>query len=265
MKYKLIAYILLPVVILLKNLRILSSIAVRLTAITKKSSFPVHPKHLISEMKWYLKDLKKTDTVLDLGSNDGSNSLAAAKICRMVIGIDHSEKLLAIARQRAVEKQLTNVTFSFFDIEKTLPFENESFDAILFLDVLEHINNQKVSMNEVWRLLKPGGKLFLSLPNNNSSWKRLQRFVGVNSFTDPDHKREYDLPSIEALLRNHKLKLSKIEPVTFDTPIAPIFDFIGGLSIVIYKHLLRLKKLAVKRWPDETIGYQLVAIKYHKA
>lgn len=251
----------LPIVILLKNLRILSSIAVRLTVLTRKSSSPVHPKHLIAQNKWYLNHLKKSDIVLDLGSNDGSNTLAAAKVCYKVVGVDYSERLLQIARQRSIEKQLNNTKFILCDVEKTLPFEDKSFDVVLFLDVLEHINNQKKSMTEVWRILKPKGRLFLSLPNQDSSWKQLQRFVGVNSFTDPDHKREYSLQNIKDLLNEYNFKLSVVEPVTFDTPIAPIFDFIGGFSLSIYNGLLRLKKLAVKKWPHETIGYQLVAIK----
>lgn len=57
----------------------------------------------------------------------------------------------------------TNVDF-YLDISKPLPFESESFDTILSSDVLEHIYNPIDALNEMVRILKPGGFLLVNTP-----------------------------------------------------------------------------------------------------
>lgn len=46
-----------------------------------------------------------------------------------------------------------------FDAEKTWPIENEAFDAVLFVNVLEHIYHYREALGEAHRVLKPGGTL----------------------------------------------------------------------------------------------------------
>ncbi|WP_414584601.1 methyltransferase domain-containing protein [Scytonema sp. PCC 10023] len=51
-----------------------------------------------------------------------------------------------------------------FDLNSTIPFESEKFDTILLTDVLEHIAKPELLMNEMTRLLKPNGKIILTVP-----------------------------------------------------------------------------------------------------
>jgi SAM-dependent methyltransferase len=48
-----------------------------------------------------------------------------------------------------------------------LPFENQSFDAITMFDLLEHVPDDKKAISEALRVLRPGGFLFISTPNEN--------------------------------------------------------------------------------------------------
>ena len=59
-----------------------------------------------------------------------------------------------------------NVSFICGDAT-SLPFAEEAFDAITMFDVLEHIPNDKQAISETLRVLKPGGFLLLSTPNEN--------------------------------------------------------------------------------------------------
>lgn len=50
------------------------------------------------------------------------------------------------------------------DLNLRLPFQDEQFDTIILSDVLEHISNPLQLCNEMYRLLKPGGKVIMNVP-----------------------------------------------------------------------------------------------------
>lgn len=258
---KTIAFPLVAVVLFLKYLRVFSAISIRLAKITGKSNYEIHPKHLTGKPKWFESYLTKSDYTLDLGTNDGTNSIIAAKISKHVVAVDKNAKYLELAKSRATREGLINVDYQKINLEEKLPFANNAFDAVLLLDVLEHIVNEASTLKEVYRVLRKGGRLFLSLPNRQTSWKRFQRFVGVNYFTDPDHKREYTEAEIEQLLISNRFVVKDRSLVTFDTPLAPLIDLTGGISMHVYLFLQYLRKKLLDFFPTETIGYQFVALK----
>lgn len=230
-------------VFLIKKLRFLSAISIRLTG-------SVHPKHLISKSPWFLKYLKANDQVLDLGCGNGQNSLKASTVGAKVIGVD----------KQMIESP-KNFDFQQVDLEKPLDFKRNFFDKVLFLDVLEHLNNRDQIMKEVKRVLKPKGLLLLSIPNSQTSWKKLQRKYGLDSFTDPDHKIEYRLEEALRVCTGIGLKILEVAPITFDTAWAPVIDFIGGLSLSVYKKLSFLRRRRVLQSPGETTGFRITAQK----
>ncbi|GAI24781.1 unnamed protein product, partial [marine sediment metagenome] len=190
-----------PFIWLLKKSKNLSALSCRLTQLTGKSKYPIHPKHLIKiEKPWYLKDIKRNDLVLDLGCGNGQNTLKTARKCKRIIGIDYDEEQLEIARLTVKDKKIKNARFIDADLEKKLPFKKNSFDKILALDILEHLNKRKQFLLEIKRILKPNGTVFIAVPNKNTSWKRLQKKAGFNFYTDPDHKIEYSLKEIKNIL-----------------------------------------------------------------
>lgn len=73
-----------------------------------------------------------------------------------------------------------------------LPLKDESFDAILFKNVLEHIRNPTKVMSEIERVLKPGGYLYIKLPF-------LQPFHAV-----PDDYQRYSQNGMKELLKDYK-------------------------------------------------------------
>ena len=138
--------LLFPFVWLLKKSRNLSALACRLTKLTGKSKYSIHPKHLIvlrGKNEWYLRDVKKKDVVLDLGCGNGQHSFKVAKKCKRIVGVDYNELQLKIAKKTAKDNKIRNIEFCRLDLEKKLPFENSSFDKILALDILEHLNKRK--------------------------------------------------------------------------------------------------------------------------
>ena len=246
-------------VILVKKLDYASAIAVRLTQLTGKSKVPIHPKHFLSQRPWFTEYLSKKDIVLDLGSGNGQNAIKAAKIAKKIVGLEYDQTLINIAVKTAVARRIKNVKFVKTDLEKKIKYKNNSFDKIIFLDVLEHLANRDQILDEIKRVLKPSGLLFLGVPNKETSWKKIQRIVGVCYYSDPDHKIEYSKKGIINLLKSHKFEIHYFGYGKFDTPLRGIFDIIGSISIPIYKKITKWREKKAKKSPIEASGFEIVA------
>lgn len=245
-------------ILVLKKIDLGSAIAVRLTKITHKSKVPLHPKHFLHSRKWYTEHITGKDSVLDLGCGNGQSAINAARIARKVVAIDIDDRLLDIAKRSARELKIRNIKFLKKNLENGLQFQNNLFDRILFLDVFEHLNNRKQILKEIYRILKPSGLLFIGVPNSQTSWKKMQRSVGLNSYSDPDHKIEFSEDQITNLLKKHGFKIEKLGYGVYDTPLRGLIDVIGGLSLSLYKSLSMWRKNKAKLNPQEASGFEII-------
>ncbi len=66
------------------------------------------------------------------------------------------------------------------DLNESIPFKNESFDIVLFCDVIEHLSPEKIPevIKEIHRILKPEGLLFISTPNLARLENRIKLLFG---------------------------------------------------------------------------------------
>lgn len=248
-------------VILIKKIDILSAIACRLTVLTGKSKYRIHPKHLVAEKLWIEKMLNKKDVVLDLGSGTGQTSLKIAYRTKKVVGLEIDLKLLEIAKQSALSKKIKNISFIKGDANERLPFKSNTFDKVLCSDVLEHLNKREEAVKEIYRVLKKPGIAFFVTDNPNTSWKNLQKSVGLFYYADLDHKYEYPKMEILRLLEENNFMIETIQTTTYDTPLRGLIDLTGGLSLSLYKKLRKWRQQMNEKYPNETTGYRIVAIK----
>jgi ubiquinone/menaquinone biosynthesis C-methylase UbiE len=240
-----------------------TGLSIKLVKWTGKNREAVHPKHLIANPghHWYLDYFNPHDRVLDVGCGNGMHTLKAGERCREVIGIDYSTESLNLALRLAERSRVTNVHFQEADLDGSpLPFPDTSFDKVLFLDVIEHLNERRKVLGEIKRILKKGGLLLLSAPNRNTSWKEIKEKAGLSPFADPDHKIEYTRDEIIEELTKSEFRLKEeLMPVVYDTPFAGWIDLMGGISLKLYARLLRWKREYVERHPEETTGWRVVA------
>ncbi len=245
----------------IKALDLGSAIAVRLTKLTGKSKVAVHPKHLLTEKPWFTKYITKNDVVLDIGCGNGQNSIKAAKIAKRVVGLEISENQLQIARRSTDLEKIENVESKTGNLEEKLPFKDRTFDTILFLDVLEHLVKRDQALVEVSRVLKRNGTLLLGVPNSETSWKKLQRSVGINSFSDPDHKIEFSESSIKKLLEKHEFLITNFGYGKYDIPARGLIDIAGSLSLSFYRKVTEWRDKKSRQTPQEASGFEIVAKK----
>lgn len=108
--------------------------------------------------------LQTHHTVLDIASGTGEPGLSIASRVKdgFVTAIDLSEGMLQIAREKAAAKGIKNFETQVSDVSE-LPFKDESFDAISCRLGFMFFPDMEIAAQEMVRVLKPGGKLALTV------------------------------------------------------------------------------------------------------
>ncbi len=132
---------------------------------------------------------------LDVGCGEGRHALAAYLLDGVVsIGVDLSERNLATARGRIVDMQPHAprgvVGFAAGDAT-ALPMADDTIDVVIASEILEHIPNYLCVLEEAMRVLRPGGRLCVSVPRQWPEWICWQLSEGYRT-TPGGHIRIFD-------------------------------------------------------------------------
>lgn len=101
--------------------------------------------------------------------------------------VDISEPALARLRCRAASATLQSVT--------ALSFADAEFDLVCAFDIVEHVDDEDGTFDELDRVCAPGGALLLSVPLHPSQWTAFDDFVG--------HRRRYEPERLVQILAKH--------------------------------------------------------------
>lgn len=108
--------------------------------------------------------LSSTDCCLDLGCGPGGFLSLMAPMCGRIVGADIVPDFVEECRVTIERKALGNA--SAILLEKTrLPFADGEFDKVVMIDTIHHLEFHDNTMDEVFRVLKPGGLLLIFEPN----------------------------------------------------------------------------------------------------
>lgn len=123
----------------------------------------IYPEHW--GRYFFASQFVKDKRVLDVacGSGYGSNYLAKEG-AKKVIGLDCSAEAIDYAKDKFSYK---NLEFLVGDAHN-LPFKDKSFDVVVGFEMIEHLNDTKRFLSEVKRVIKKGGIILLSTPNEEN-------------------------------------------------------------------------------------------------
>jgi SAM-dependent methyltransferase len=123
---------------------------------------------------------RRARRALDLGCGTGHNLDHLSRYAQAV-GTDFSEEALRFCRERG-HAQLCKADAA------NLPFRDEEFDIVTALDVVEHLDDDVVALRELWRIMRPGGLLIISVPAYSLLWSYWDDILG--------HRRRYTTRSL---------------------------------------------------------------------
>ena len=158
--------------------------------------------------------LSPGDTCLDLGCGEGRHALAAYLLEGVQsLGIDLSEQDLGVATKRIDDMQshapCGQIAFAAGDAT-CLPLPDASVDAAIASEVLEHIPNYLTVLEELWRVLKPGGRLCISVPRQWPEWVCWRLSEGYRT-TPGGHIRIFDATHLRRELMRQGFTLTDRE------------------------------------------------------
>jgi SAM-dependent methyltransferase len=130
--------------------------------------------------------------VLDAACGEGYGSRLLAARAARVHGLDLSEEAVAHARRRYPADNLSFECGNAID----LSFEDDSFDAVVSFETLEHLEEQDQLLSEFRRVLRPDGFLLISSPDRKT-------YSDETGYDNPFHVRELYRDEFEQLLGRH--------------------------------------------------------------
>lgn len=140
------------------------------------------------------------DRVLDYGCGPGSNADALAGDGIELIGLDASEDALEHAKATGEYARLLR------SADETIPLPDASVDLILAADVLEHVDDKR-ALAEMYRTLKPGGVLVVTVPAHRWLWNWNDDYS--------HHLRRYEQDELEQRLSEAGFMVRKISSWNF--------------------------------------------------
>ena len=154
---------------------------------------------------------------LDIATGGGHTALAVAPHVAQITVTDLTPRMLEKAREFLLSQGVANAQFQVADAEQ-LPFENATFDRATCRIAPHHFPNIARAVQEVARVLKPGG-LFLLIDNTVPSDPELDTFGNtVEKWRDPSHGRSCTVEEWLTFFKQASLSVEHTEmfPKTFN-------------------------------------------------
>lgn len=224
------------------------------------------------EMLFFLNLIAKDNKrkVLDLGCAEGKFSILLALNGYEVTASDISTKFLT-QLNRMASKQNLNIKTIKCDIEKSVKqFKGEKFEVIYFTDVIEHLRNVPVGLENIRTILKDDGILIIHTPNVltigrflSAIFRRRQLINYYNPQNLGDlHFSTFDYKTLEKTLNFQGFKVEEIIPTKLSFPKMGETKFLQGFYKLLAKQFPLLSDtLLLKCKKTEPIDFEKT-IKY---
>jgi 2-polyprenyl-3-methyl-5-hydroxy-6-metoxy-1,4-benzoquinol methylase len=212
-------------------------------------------------LRWF-GDIEPGD-ILDVGCSDGTFGELLERVGHTVTGID-------IQALPGIDSRVSR--FVEADLEQGLSqhFDSHSFDMVILADVLEHVRSPGALLREAKAVLKPDGRILVSIPNIGHWYGRLKVGFGIFSY---DRRGLFDSGHLRFFTRVMFQRLAAVEQlqiVRFAATRTPLVDILtrgmeSPKSGSTSSHILRgvssllsgISTAGIRIWPT-LFGYQLL-------
>ncbi len=209
----------------------------------------VYKKNFLSTHSISFKTIKNNSLILDIGSAQGDliQHLLDEKNCK-VIGIDRETKTASSK----------NIEFITCDLNKELPnLDYNKFDYILFLDVIEHLEDPENFLNRLYEKVSDNEKIEILISTPNISFF-IMRFMllfgffnyGKRGILDKTHTRLFTFQSFNRLITDSNFKIIQTIGIPAPFPLA-----IG--ENLVSKIFINMNNVAIKVWKS-FFSYQIL-------
>ncbi len=148
-------------------------------------------KQITARYKFSLQFVKNK-LVVDIGCGARRGPYILSGIASKVVATDISQETIIYSAKEWPRNNLSYITTD----AKFLPFKNDSFDCVISLEVIEHINDYESFLSEVKRVMQAEGVFVVSTPN--------RPVISPGAIlSNPDHIREFDLEEFRNILNGH--------------------------------------------------------------
>lgn len=152
---------------------------------------------ILAVLRYWWGNQLKDKTCLDVGCKTGEITVELSRNVKRIVGIDIDMTAINTAKQQY--KFLSNVSF-FNESALDLQFASDFFDVVICNHVYEHVSEPQKMMDEIYRVLKPGGGCYFAAVNKAMSWwhgkpmyyGQLEKIVG-----------EFDLHDMTKIILNN--------------------------------------------------------------
>jgi SAM-dependent methyltransferase len=119
--------------------------------------------------------IRTESLILDIGGNVAGEAIILQQLGWKVLVGDINDIALGVSRERCKRFNLKQPNYIALDVHN-LPLTNESFSVVTVIEALHHFYSYEKALSEIYRILKPGGKLVSLEPNG---WDPIRRFSEI--------------------------------------------------------------------------------------
>jgi ubiquinone/menaquinone biosynthesis C-methylase UbiE len=132
--------------------------------------YEAEPEHEDASSPWYQLVREKIGAVhnlrvLEVACGRGGFVRELARAGAVVTGCDFSMAALRVGQPKLLAMNGTARAGLIQGDAQSLPFSSESFDVVVSCETIEHVPDVRAALREMWRVARPGAKLFLTTPN----------------------------------------------------------------------------------------------------
>lgn len=230
----------------------------------KTFTSPISKWAIESYIKKYQEGIVDKGKSLELGCSSGYSTKLLLGMVEELVVVDGSRYMLEKIDAELKSKKNVSFVYSLFE---ELEDENEYYN-IFCSYVLEHVANPVLILNTLYRALKPGGKLFITVPNATALSRQMALEMGIikdlYELTENDmahgHRRIFDMGKLKDLIAETPFKIQK----TGGTFVKEFADFqlnqMIETKIIGEEQLYGMQKLAEK-YPEISGSIYAICVK----